>query len=60
MKYFVIATKWSEDAEAQIKYIAGEFSTFMNAKLFCEAYNNFYKATAKVVDEAYLMANLTF
>lgn len=60
MKHYVIATKWSEDAKAQVKYIAGEFPNLMNVHLFCEAYNNFYKANAVVVDEAYMMANLTF
>lgn len=60
MKHYVIATKWSEDAKAQVKYIAGEFPNYMNASLFCKAYNDHYKANAVVVDEVYIMANLTF
>ena len=60
MKHYVIATKWSEDAKTQVKYIAGEFPNYMNASLFCKAYNDHYKANAVVVDEAYMMANLAF
>lgn len=39
MKYFVIATHWDDERKAQVKYIAGEFSSYMNAKIFKEAYN---------------------
>ena len=31
MKYFVIATHWDDKRKAQVKYIAGEFSSYMNA-----------------------------
>lgn len=58
MKHYVIATKWSDKANAQVKYIAGEFPDYINAKIFCDAYNAHYKATAVVVDEAYIMANI--
>lgn len=50
MKYFVIATHWVSDAKAPVKYIAGEFSDYVNASLFQRAYNDYYKADAVVVN----------
>lgn len=52
MKYFVIAIKWDDDVKDQIKYIAGEFDSFLNAKIFKDAYNEHYKANAHIVDVA--------
>ena len=49
MKYYVIATKWDETLKAQIKYVAGEFSTYSNAGLFRKAYNDHYKAEAEIL-----------
>lgn len=34
MKYFVIAIHWSGERNARVKYIAGQFGNYMNAKLF--------------------------
>ncbi len=53
MKYFVIARKW--DGEKQATYIAGEFSDWANANLFCKAYNEHYKAGALIVSEEDLL-----
>lgn len=50
MKYFVITTHWYDNRKAQVKYIAGEFDNYMNAVLFKTAYNEHYKADAKIVD----------
>ena len=47
MKYFVIATHWDDERKAQVKYIAGEFSSYMNANIFKEAYNAHYSASIK-------------
>lgn len=49
MKYFVIARKWDEDMMYARTYIAGEFPDFVNANIFCKAYNEHYKAGALVV-----------
>lgn len=51
MKYFVIAMHWDDNRKAQVKYIAGEFDNYMNAALFKTAYNEHYKADAKIVDD---------
>lgn len=56
MKYLVIAIKWDEKVKKQVKYIAGTFDEYMNARLFTEAYNNFYKANA-VIEEASALLN---
>lgn len=56
MKYFVIATKWDDERKAQVKYIAGEFDSYVNAELFKKAYNTHYSADAKVV-EAFNLVN---
>lgn len=51
MKYFVIDTRWDDERKAQVKYIAGEFSSYMNANIFKEAYNTYYRANAVIVDD---------
>lgn len=54
-KYYVVATKWSDEHKAQVKYIAGEFTEYVMAALFKNAYNDHYHANAEVVDEQYLL-----
>lgn len=56
MKYLVIAQKWSEEDHKIINYIAGAFDEFMNARIFAEAYNRYYKANA-TVEEAKALLN---
>jgi hypothetical protein len=50
MKYLVIATKWDDNAKAQLKYVAGEFPTYHLAAMFRDAYNDHYKADAEVIE----------
>lgn len=50
MRYFVIAERYDYDKKAQVKYIAGEFDSFPCAKIFKDAYNEYYKADACIVD----------
>lgn len=54
MRYFVIAKKYDDDKKAQIKYIAEEFDSFPCAKIFKDAYNEYYKADACIVDQSKL------
>ncbi len=54
-KYYVVATKWSEGHEAQIKYVAGEFPEYVLAAIFKDAYNEHYHANAEIVDEFFLL-----
>ena len=49
--YFVVATKYDEKLEKLIKVIIGQFKDFANAKIFKDAYNEFYSTDAKVVSE---------
>lgn len=49
-KYFVKAKKWDEDKKKVIEYIAGEFDDWVNASIFRNAYNEYYKAEATVVE----------
>lgn len=51
MKYFVIATHWDDKRKAPVKCIAGEFDRYMNAVLFRDAYNSYYSADAKIVED---------
>lgn len=55
MKYFVIATHWDDNKQAQVKYIAGEFNSYMNASLFKNAYNEHYKADASIVEDSAML-----
>lgn len=48
MKYVVVAKRWDDKKKAQIKFIAGEFTEYINAKLFMKAYNEHYHANAEI------------
>lgn len=50
MKYLVIASKWDDGTKNVIKYVAGEFPTYHLAAMFRDAYNDFYKSTAEVIE----------
>ena len=56
-KIFVVATMWSDEKKKQIKKIVGEFDETLNASLFKNAYNDFYKSDAKIVYEDELLNN---
>lgn len=49
-KYEVWVTLWSCEYKQQIKKLAGTFDSFMNAKLFKEAYDNHYSTNAEIVE----------
>lgn len=49
-KYEVWVTIWSDEYKKQIKVVAGEFDSYMNAKLFAEAYGAYYSTTAEIVE----------
>lgn len=49
-KYEVWVTVWSEEYKKQIKVVAGEFDKYFNAKLFADAYSNFYSSTTEIVE----------
>ena len=55
MRYFVIASKWDREKECIIKTIVGEFTEYIMASIFKEAYNEHYRANAKVVEESKLL-----
>ena len=50
IKYFVIAKRWDSEKKEIIKYIAGEFDSYINAEIFRNAYNEHYSATAEIVE----------
>lgn len=49
-KYEVVVTRWSDEDKRQVKVVAGEFGRFMDAKLFADAYANYYKANPEIVE----------
>ena len=49
-KYFVIAIKWCEEAQAQKKVIVGSFDEYYLANIFREAYNASFSAHATIVN----------
>ena len=51
MKYFVIATCWNDEKKEAVKCIVGEFDSYMNASIFRDAYDKFYSANAKIVED---------
>ena len=58
-RYYVIATRWSEKDKKCVDYIAGEFNNYNNARIFKDAYNNYYSSHAIICDE-YNLLELAF
>lgn len=50
MTYLVIAIRWSDEKQAQIKYIAGEFPEYYLASIFRDAYNQKFSANSYIVN----------
>lgn len=49
-KYYVIAIRWDDELKKQIEYIAGKFETYSNARIFRDAYNNYYHTNAIITE----------
>lgn len=49
-KYEVWVIVWSDEFSRQIKKVAGEFDSYMNASIFAKAYREHYSATAEIVE----------
>ena len=56
-KYEVWVTRWSEETRSQIKVVAGEFTEYMNAKIFAQAYADHYYAAVEIIEYRKLGAN---
>ena len=55
MKYFVIATCWHDEKEEDVKCIAGEFDSYMNASIFRDVYDKYYSTNATIVEDFELL-----
>lgn len=49
-KYAVVVTVWSDEKKAQVKKFAGMFESFIDAKLFADAYAARYCANPEIVE----------
>lgn len=49
-KYEVWVMMWSNEHKKQIKVVAGSFDDFMCAKIFAEAYEKHYSASAEIIE----------
>ena len=49
-KYEVWVTVWSEEHKAQIKVVAGTFDRLVNAKLFADAYKEYYSSNVEIIE----------
>ena len=58
-KFEVWVTVWRNEHQKQIKVVAGEFDSYMNAKLFANAYSEHYSATAEIVEHIRKRTNET-
>lgn len=56
-RYFVVATKWSNEDKRVIKYIAGEFTDYVLANIFKVAYEEHYSTDAFIVDDWNMVNN---
>ena len=54
-KYFVIAKHWDDSKKDITKRIAGEFTKYIDAALFRDAYNAHYSANSYIVTEYELL-----
>lgn len=50
-RFFVVAIKWDDFKKEQVKFIAGEFTDFVNAKLFKDAYDKNYSVDSRIISE---------
>ena len=57
MKYFVIATCWNDKKKEDMKCIAGEFDSYMNASIFRNAYEKYYYNTNATIVEDFELLN---
>ena len=48
MRYQVWALQWDSESKMQQEFLIGEFTSYMNAKLFRDAYSAHYSATALI------------
>lgn len=48
MRYQVFAVQWDSKSKMQQEFLIGEFTSYMNAKLFRDAYSAHYSATALI------------
>lgn len=55
MKYIVVATVWDKEAEKQVEVAQGSFDNYTMAAIFRDAYNNYYKSNARVVELSVLL-----
>lgn len=54
-RYYVIARVYADEVKCWVDVIAGEFDSFINAKLFKDAYNQHYSADARIEDRYTLL-----
>ena len=47
-KYYVIAKMWSDEEKAVVDTVMGEFTTYVNAQIFRDAYNIRYSTLARI------------
>lgn len=49
-KFEVVVIRWSDEQKKQVKVVAGTFDSIVNAKLFADAYRQYFSATAEIVE----------
>ena len=49
-KFEVMATVWSDEQNAQVKVVIGEFDRYMNARIFADAYSAYYPSATEIVE----------
>ena len=47
-KYQVWALQWDSESKMQREFMIGEFTSYMNAVIFRDAYNAHYSASARI------------
>ena len=48
MRYQVWAVQWDSESKMQREFMIGEFTSYMNAAIFRDAYNEHYHASARI------------
>ena len=51
MKYYVVASRYDSESNGTAKFLAGEFSRFVDAELFARSYEAVYDTKVEILDE---------
>ena len=49
-RFEVVIKKWNEEQKKVVEVVAGRFDQFIHAKIFAEAYRNWFKSDPQIIE----------